>query len=296
MPADESVTTDRARASGRRLRRSGRSLVRLGAVLVAVCLVITLISGWATRSMITHLQDSSAELLDGEARVGLTEGTERTLYVTGGLVAPGELVPTPVDQITCGITGPDGQTVPFDDRSQERIGLDTAAARLQVLGSFQAQRTGDHLIQCRGLGVVVAPEVNPASVLARLGGLTLGSLGAILGLTMLLIGGALLLLIRPEDQDAESVEDDPAAPPPEGAQEWWQEEAEPAAAAADDRGRPEDALEQPAEDDYVELTQDQLAALSDEEIEELVASGALVFEDDEAVDDPPADAGHRPPR
>ena len=46
-------------------------------------------------------------------------------------------------------------------------------------------------------------------------------------------------------------------------------------------------VDSPDEDDYVELSEEELAAFTDEELEELVASGAIVFVDDEddAADD-----------
>lgn len=261
MPTDEPGTTVRPRPSRSRLRRSGRQLVRVGVVLTVVSLVVTLVAGFLTRSMVNHLQDNSAELLDGSASVTLQEGTERTLYVTGGLIAPGELVPTPVEQISCEVNGPDGQPVALDDRTADRVGIDLAVARIQVVGHFRAVADGDHLVECDGLGVVISPELSPASVVARIGGLGLGSLGTILGVTMLLIGGVLLLLRRDEHEDDEAPDED--LPPAEGADEWWEEERS-------SRG----------EDDYVELSEEELAAFSDEELEELVASGAIVFEDD----------------
>ena len=265
MPTDEPGTTGRPSISRARLRRSGRQLVRVGAVLAMVSLVVTLVAGFMTRSLITHLQDNSAELLDGTASVTLVAGAERTLYVTGGLVAPGELVPTPVEQISCEITGPDDQPVPFDDRTADRTGIDLAVARIQVVGHFTAEVGGEHQVECAGLGVVLSPELAPASVLARLGALGLGSLGTILGVTMLLIGGVLLVLRREEDEDVAAEEED--LPPEEGADQWWEEGGD-----------------QPGEEDYVELSEEELAAFSDEELEELVASGAIVFEDDDETD------------
>lgn len=260
MPTDDPGTTARPSTSRARLRRSGRQLVRVGAVLVVVSLVVTLIAGFMTRSMISHLQSNSAELLDGTASVSLQAGAERTLYVTGGLVAPGELVPTPVEQISCTVTGPDGQPVAFDDRTADRAGIDVAVARIQVVGHLTAGSEGEHLIECDGLGIILSPELSPASVVARVGGLALGSLGTILGLTMLLIGGVLLALRREDDEDAAADEGD--LPPEEGAEEWWEK----------NQGEP---------DPYVELTEEELAAFSDEELEELVASGVIVFEEDD---------------
>ena len=292
-------THDPAPRSRGRLRRSGRQLVRLGTVLTVLSLVVALVAGWATRSLLDHLQSNAAELLDGTATVRLTEGTERTLYVTGGLVAPGEIVPTPVEDISCTVTGPQGE-VPFTSLAEQgkKVGIDTVMARLQVVGSFQAQDTGDHRVDCDGLGVVVAPEVGPANALARLGGLALGSLGAFIGLTMLLIGGALLLVLRGTD-DADDP-DDAAAPPQEGAEEWWEDEAgqeegrggprtaagagAAAAAVAAGRSHPDDLpddADDDLDDDYVELSEEELAAMSDEEIQSLVASGALIFVDDD---------------
>lgn len=267
---DEPGTTARPNPTRARLRRSGRQLVRVGAVLTVVSLVVTLVAGFLTRSMINHLQDNSAELLDGGASVTLQEGTERTLYVTGGLIAPGELVPTPVEQISCEVTGPDGQPVALDDRTADRVGIDLAVARIQVVGHFTAEVAGEHQVECAGLGVVLSPELAPASVLARLGALGLGSLGTILGVTMLLIGGVLLVLRRETDEDAAADEED--LPPEEGADQWWEE-----------------GTSEPGEEAYVELSEEELAAFSDEELEELVASGAIVFEDDDetvGTDDP----------
>lgn len=297
MPTDDPAPT--TRSSRARLRRSGRHLVRLGGLLAIVSLVVTLVGGWATRSLLDHLQTNSAELLDGTATVSLTEGTERTLYVTGGLIAPGEIVPTPVEQISCTITGPGGE-LPFTTLADEgrRVGIDTALARFQVVGHFQATDTGEHQIDCDGLGVVVAPEVAPAGALLRLGALALGTLGSFVGLSMLLIGAVLLLLIRaPEDgEDPDEIVDD--APPLEGADEWWEDEAGEHGHAAEP-GRPGTAASpaggavatgvvagEPGEDDFVELTDEELAALSEEEIAELVASGQLVFVDDDEDDSP----------
>lgn len=297
MPSDDPGTTDRPRTSRARLRRSGRQLVRAGAVLVVVSLVLTLVAGFMTRSMISHLQTNSAELLDGSASVTLQAGAERTLYVTGGLVAPGELVPTPVEQISCTITGPDGQPVAFDDRTADRSGIDFAVARIQVVGHFSAESDGEHLIACDGLGVMVSPELSPAAVVARLGGLALGSLGTILGVTMLVIGGVLLLLRREDDEDTAADEED--LPPEEGADEWWeQNQGEPETAEPDeggDAGVGDDDTD--AGDDYVELTEEQLAAFTDEELEELVNAGVIVFEEDDGyvggtedgADDDPVD-------
>lgn len=302
MPTDEPGTSDRPTPSRARLRRSGRQLVRVGAVLTVVSLVVTLVAGFMTRSLITHLQENSATLHDGSASVTLREGTDRTLYVTGGLIAPGEMVPTPVEQISCQVTAPDGQPVDLDDRTADRVGIDIAVARIQVVGHFTAAAEGDHLVQCDGLGVIVSPELSPVSVVARVGGLLLGSLGTILGVTMLLIGGVLLMLRRGEGDD-ETVDED--LPPAEGAEEWWEEERsgrgesdhddDPTsgryAMAGEDgeddgeRGEKDDVEHD--EDDYVELSEEELAAFTDEELEELVASGAIVFVDDEDEDEEP---------
>lgn len=291
MSSDDLEPRASSRVSRGRLRRSGRQLVRLGAVLTVISLVVALVSGWATRSLLDHLQTNSAELLDGTATVTLGEGAERTLYVTGGLIAPGELVPTPVDQISCTITGPSGE-VPFESLADQgkRVGVDTALARLQVVGHFTAEEAGEHDLNCDGLGVVVAPEIGAASAIARLGGLVLGSLGTFLGLTMLLIGGVLLLFMR-GPQDAEDDLDDRAAPPPEGAEEWWEDETGPQLrvsghqdpSLADDAG--DDMGEDAEEDDYVEVSEEELAALSEEQIQELVDSGALIFVDEDEPDD-----------
>ncbi|GAA4872000.1 hypothetical protein [Serinicoccus chungangensis] len=281
MPSDRPAPT--TRTSRARLRRSGRHLLRLGGLLAVVSLVITLLGGWATRSLLEHLQSNSAELLDGTATVSLTEGTQRTLYVTGGLVAPGEIAPTPVEQITCTITGPGGE-LPFTTLAEQgsRVGIDTALARFQVVGDFTATDTGEHRIDCEGLGVVVAPEVGPANALLRLGGLALGTLGTFVGLSMVLIGGVLLLLVRAPQggEDSEEIIDD--APPAEGADEWWEDEA------GEDRpegaGRPAGTGTEDDDAEFVDLTDEELAALSDEQIAELVASGQLVFVDDDEDD------------
>lgn len=274
MSPDAADTADRPRSSRARLRRSGRHLVRLGGLLAVVSLVVTLLGGWATRSLLDHLQTNSAELLDGTATVSLTEGDERTLYVTGGLIAPGDIAPTPVEQISCVITGPGGE-LPFESLAEQgrTVGLNTALARFQVVGHFQAEDTGEHDIECAGRGVVVAPEVGPANALLRLGALVLGSLGTFVGLSMLLIGGVLLLFVRGGGEDDAVIDDD--APPEEGADEWWEDETR--------EGRPASRGSVTAEgdDDYVDLTDEELAALSEEEIDELVRSGQLVWVDDE---------------
>ena len=309
MPPAQDETPAGTTASRSRLRRAARTLVKVGGILLAISLVLALVGGLTTRNLLTHLQSSSAELLDGSATVELTAGDVRSLYVTGGLVAPGELVPTPVDQITCTVQGPRAE-VPVTHLKDEdqKIGIDTALARFQVVGSFQAVDNGPHEITCDGLGVVVAPQVGPADALLRLGSLGLGSLGVFAGATLLLIGGILRLLVRrgqgePEDEDED---DDTDLPPEQGAEEWWEEEAATRPARPDSAGPKatpgdpgddtsaddlDDAAEGDAadwvddEDPYVDLTPEELEALSDEEIAELVASGALVFvdEDDEIV-------------
>lgn len=290
MPADDLEPQASSRVSRGRLRRSGRQLVRLGTVLTVLSLVVALVAGWATRSLLDHLQTNSAELLDGSATVALTQGSERTVYVTGGLIAPGELVPTPVEQISCTVTGPSGE-VPFDSLADQgkKVGIDTALARLQVVGSFQAEETGEHELACDGLGVVVAPEVGAASAIARLGGLVLGSLGTFLGVTMVLIGGVLLLVMRGAEEEDDP--DDAAAPPAEGADEWWEDEADQDARAGsvdDDLDEDQADLVADLEDgdyvdegDYVEVSEEELAAMSEEQIQELVDSGALIFVDDD---------------
>lgn len=316
MPTDDHPSADNGRVNRGRLRRSGRQLVRLGTVLTVISLVVALLAGWATRSLLDHLQTNSAELLDGSATVSLQDGAERTLYVTGGLVAPGELVPTPVDQISCTVTGPSGE-VPFESLAEQgrRVGIDTALARLQVVGSFVAEESGEHELACDGLGVVVAPEVGPASAIARLGGLALGSLGTFLGLTMMLIGGVLLLFLRGGDEPDDL--DDAAAPPVEGADEWWEDEAgeQRRGPAPDGRGSDDAAMDAAGvspsgagargtdsppgdpdptsaedagaidEDDYVDISEEELASMSDEQIQELVDSGALIFVDEDEDDD-----------
>ena len=290
----------RAPSSRGRLRRSGRALVRVGGILLAISLVVALVGGLTTRSLINNLRDNSAELLDGTATVSLGAGAERALYVTGGLVAPGEDLPTPVEEIECTVTGPGGDVpVTHLSDSGQRVGLDNPLARFQVVGSFQAAEAGQHTISCNCLGVVVAPEVSPAGGLLRLGALTLGSMGTFAGITMLLLGGVLLLFARQggdEDEDDEVVAD-LAEPPSEGAEKWWSEgsrsRARRAASEDGDAGEDQDdaaddvgddgtgADEVDEEDEYVDLTEEELAALSDEQIAELVASGALVFVDDD---------------
>lgn len=323
-PTDAQEAPAPTTRSRRRLRRSGRSMVRLGAVLTAVALIVALLAGWATRSMLDHLRDNSAELVDGSATVTLREGDERTLYITGGLVAPGETVPVPVEALACDVVGPDDAAVPFNDLASQgkRVGFDSGLARLQVVGDFRAGQDGAHTITCNGLGVVVAPEVGPASAVARLGALALGSLGTFLGLTMLLIGGALLLFSRPTDDEADEEEVDELDQPPAGtAEEWWEEESEHRDVSAvtetgavansgdgeqisdhtmrasddfaEDRAS-DDFGDDRAPDDYVDVSEEELAALSDEEIDELVRSGALVFMDDE--DDQDSDTQGGPAR
>ena len=291
-----------------RLRRSGQALVRVGAVLLALSLVAVLVGGLTTRSLIDNLRDNSAELLDGTATVSLSAGAERALYVTGGLVAPGEDLPTPVEDIRCTVSGPGGD-VPVSHLSDDgqRVGLDNPLARFQVVGSFRADEAGQHTVDCNGRGVVVAPEVSPADGVLRLGALMLGSMGTLAGVTMLLIGGVLLLVVRhgtDEEDDEGYAVGEGAQPPTEGAEEWWEDETRSPAAVPDDADGPTGAAadgpaeeeqqddeaspDTDADDDYVELTDEELAALSEEQIAELVASGALVFVDDEgeASDEP----------
>lgn len=289
MPPQQDASTDHGRrpTSRGRLRRSAQALVRVGAVLLAVSLVVVLVGGFTTRSMIDNLRTNSAELLDGSATVTLTAGAERALYVTGGLVAPGEELPTPVEDIRCTVTGPDGE-VPVGHLADDgqRVGLDNPLARFQVVGSFRAAQAGPHTIDCDGLGVVVAPEVSPAGALLRLGALSLGSLGTFAGVTLLLIGGILLLVVRhgtdDEDDDGYAVGDG-AEPPSEGADEWWEDEAGGTAATRDD-DRPRTGEREVVvhlDDDYVDLSDEELSALTEEQIDELVASGALVFVDED---------------
>ena len=243
-------------------------MTKVGAVLAAVAMVVALAGGLGTRGILNNLRDNSSELLQGSTAITLDSGAQRTLYVAGGLIAPGESAPTPVEEIQCTIAGPEG-AVPFEDLASQgkRVGLDNPLVRFQVVGSFQAQDAGSHTIECTGLGVIVAPEVSPVGAVAALGGLALGSLGTFLGVMMLVLGGGLLLFVRPSEEDEEELEDEP---PAEGAQEWWQE----GAAAV---GEPED--------DYVDLTPEELASLSDEQIAELEASGALIFIDED-LDEP----------
>lgn len=271
-------TTSRAR-----LRRSGRTLVRVGAILSAIALLLTLIGGWSTRSFLDHISENSVELLTGEAEVSLPADTTRNLYVMGGLVAPGELDPTPVEHLACTIEDSEGRSVAFQDRSAERVGLDSMIARIQLVGTFTAPAEDTYTARCDGLGVVVAPEINPWAVGLRLATLAIGAIGAFAGLSMLLIGGVLLLLVRGDDSEYRR-EDDEGLPPEEGADEWF----EGSAPAEDGDGH------ETYEDEYVELTPEELDALSPEDIEELVASGALVFEDDDEHEAPEDGAGRGP--
>lgn len=356
MSTEQPDDVDRPHSNRGRLRRNGRSMMRLGLALLALSLVVTLISGFTTRSMLEHLRTNSSELLDGRGTVTLSNGATRVLYVTGGLVAPGEDVPTPVEDITCVVTGPEGN-VPVSHLKDEdrRVGLDNPLARFQVVGSFSTRAAGEHTIECTGLGVVVAPEVSPASALLRLGGLMLGSLGVFAGATLALIGGVLQLVMRRTADEVDDDADDVALPPQEGPEEWWEDEnaemaarvraARRAAAAGgasagagagvaraqledeldddledeldedddlddddlddeDDSG--EDSTDQPDSDDddfegdavdeegddgYVRLTDEELAEMSDEEIADLLRSGALVYVDEDGhVLDPDTNA------
>jgi hypothetical protein len=302
-------------------------MTRVGLALLLISLVVALVAGLATRSLLNNLRDNSAELLDGTATVALSQGDQRALYVTGGLVAPGEIVPTPVEEIRCTVAGPEGD-VPVAHLSDEdkRVGVDNPLARFQVVGSFRAGASGEHTIDCSGLGVVVAPEVSPADGLLRVGGLMLGSLGVFGGATLALIGGVLLLVVRhgTDDEDDDGKDLDVAAQPPdEGAEEWWEEETVSPAAERDGvdvadttgvdgpedpdgvDGRPDVPVAGGAatvdfdvetEDEYVDLTDEELAALSEEEVAQLVESGALVFvdEDGEVVHDTAVDVDDTP--
>ncbi|SOC52142.1 hypothetical protein [Ornithinimicrobium cerasi] len=300
MSSEPLDPVDRPHSSRGRLRRSGRSMLRVGLLLLAISLVVTLVAGLATRSLLNHLTSNSSELLDGTATVDLDAETTRSLYVTGGLVAPGEVLPTPVEEITCTVTGPSGN-VPVSHLKDEdrRVGVDNPLARFQVVGTFRTSAAGAHQIDCSGLGVVVAPEVSPASALMRLGGLMLGSLGVFGGFTLALIGGILSLVVRHGIEDDEEDESDVAEPPSEGAEEWWEEEnAQAAAEQADgdvggdvDSGPPVatplDATED--EDEVVQLSDEELAALSEQEIADLLRSGALVYVDEDGNVIEPAD-------
>lgn len=312
--ADPDVEPDPEPGARRgRLRRAGRKLVRVGGLLLAIALVLTLIGGLTTRNLLDNLRTHSAELLDGVGSVELTAGDERTLYVTGGLITPGEQVPTPVENITCTVQGP-GAAVPVNHLKDEdkKIGIDLALARFQVVGDFRATATGTHEISCTGLGVVVAPEVGAASALARLGALTLGSLGVFAGATLLLLGAILSLLMRRgEDEPDDDDLDDGALPPEQGAEKWW-EEGTPRPAdeqGPDEQGPDEetagdldqevgDGYEDLDDDGFVELSDEELNALTEEEIAELVASGALIFvdEDEELVHRPDDDGDHQAAR
>ena len=131
--ADPDVEPDPEPGARRgRLRRAGRKLVRVGGLLLAIALVLTLIGGLTTRNLLDNLRTHSAELLDGVGSVELTAGDERTLYVTGGLITPGEQVPTPVENITCTVQGP-GPAVPVnhlkDEAPGQALGQATQATR-----------------------------------------------------------------------------------------------------------------------------------------------------------------------
>lgn len=326
MSTAQSDRPTHAPTSRGRLRRSGRAMTRVGLALLLISLVVALVAGLATRSLLNNLRENSAELLDGTATVALSQGDQRALYVTGGLVAPGEIVPTPVEEIRCTVAGPEGD-VPVAHLSDEdkRVGVDNPLARFQVVGSFRAGASGEHTIDCSGLGVVVAPEVSPADGLLRVGGLMLGSLGVFGGATLALIGGVLLLVVRhgTDDEDDDGKDLDVAAQPPdEGAEEWWEEETVSPAAerdgvggaatgaadvdAVDSDGGPDVPVAGGAaatvgfdvdtEDEYVDLTDEELAALSEEEVAQLVESGALVFvdEDGEVVHDTAVDVDDTP--
>lgn len=278
MSSEQPDPVEPARSSRGRLRRSGRSMLRVGLLLLAVSLVVTLVAGLATRSLLTHLSTNSSELIDGTATLDLDAGAVRSLYVTGGLVAPGEVLPTPVEDITCTVTGPDGD-VPVSHLKDEdrRVGVDNPLARFQVVGTFRTGASGEHQIDCSGLGVVIAPEVSPASALIRLGGLMLGSLGVFGGFTLALIGGILTLIVRHGVEEEEEDDDDSAGPPTEGAEEWWEEEnAQAGRGHRVAHGETEDSEEGP-----VQLSDEELAALSEEEIADLLRSGALVYVDED---------------
>lgn len=290
MPSQTEPPRGRPRTSRGRLRRSATAMVRVGGLLLALSLVAVLVGGLTTRSLINNLQDNSAELLDGSATLSLPANAERALYVTGGLVAPGEDVPTPVQDIECTVTGPSGP-VPVTHLSEDgkRVGLDNPLARFQVVGSFRTTQGGEHTVACNGLGVVLAPEISLSGGVLRLGSLMLGSMGTLAGLTLLLIGGSLLLVVRQgtaeEDDDGYAVGDG-GEPPSEGAEDWWEEETRSPARVVS----PGTADEDDSDDDgYVELSDEELAALSDEEIAELVASGAIVFVDEDGEIGPGAE-------
>ncbi|MDO5740039.1 MAG: hypothetical protein Q4P07_07810 [Ornithinimicrobium sp.] len=294
MPAASPETANPQPSNRSRLRRSGRMLVRVGSVLLALSLVLTLVAGLATRSLLNNLSTNAYEVLDGRGTLDLDAGSVRSLYVIGGLVAPGEDVPTPVEDITCMVSGPDGPVPVTHLKDQgKKVGIDTALARLQIVGSFTTRASGPHTIDCTGLGVVVAPELNPVTALLRIGGLLLGSLGVFGGATLLLIGGILTLIVRhgvSDDDDDDEGYDDQDQPPEGGAKEWWDES--PGSAPAPDSS---DASLEPTEpqtasarslvdvdtDDYVEVSQEELDALSEQEIADLVRSGALIFVDDD---------------
>src|SRR5690606_36377144 len=130
--------------------------------------------------------------------------------------------------IRCTVDGPEGE-VPVAHLSDEgqRVGVDNPLARFQVVGSFRADSSGEHTIDCSGLGVVLAPEVSPADGALRVGGLMLGSLGAFGGAPLRTVGGVRSLVVRygtdGEDDDGQEL-DVAAQAPSEGAEEWWEEE------------------------------------------------------------------------
>lgn len=285
-------------------------MLRVGLLLLAISLVVTLVAGLATRSLLDNLRSNSSELMDGTATVTLDAGASRALYVTGGLAAPGEDLPTPVEAITCTVAGPGGP-VPVSHLKDEdrRVGVDNPLARFQVVGSFQTTAAGEHEIDCSGLGVVVAPEISPASALMRLGGLMLGSLGVFAGFTLALIGGAIALIVRhgTDEEDDHGYDVGVGEPPAEGADEWWEDENAQAAARERAerlaRGEDVDPDEAPGhgslasdvagdslleddrlvaeQDDYVQLTDEELSELSEEEVADLLRSGALVYVDED---------------
>lgn len=318
MSSEQLDPVDRPRTSRGRLRRSGQSMLRVGLLLLAIALVVTLVSGLATRSLLDNLRSNSSELMDGTATLTLDAGQSRALYVTGGLVAPGEDLPTPVEEITCTVTGPDGG-VPVSHLKDEdrRVGVDNPLARFQIVGSFRTTAAGEHQIDCSGLGVVVAPEISPASALMRLGGLMLGSLGVFAGFTLALIGGAITLIVRhgTDEEDDDGYDVGVGEPPAEGADEWWEDENAQAAARDhahtgtdtdidtdadgvervvpltgerradqeydDDELIDEQRADDEQDDDYVQLTDEELSELSEEEIGDLLRSGALVYVDED---------------
>ena len=60
-------------------------MLRVGLLLLAISLVVTLVAGLATRSLLTHLSTNSSELIDGTATLDLDAGA---VTCPGGITAP----------------------------------------------------------------------------------------------------------------------------------------------------------------------------------------------------------------